>query len=241
MTVQATIRPADASAAGVSHSAMTLPVHPAEHPLYAAECHLRSADVLFERIMPLCGPCELYPPPATPFHFLIKTIIDQQLSAKVAQTLNTRLLARLGTTRYKPDDLLQRGDTALTKVGLSRAKARYILGLAQAVSDGTLDLAQLATLDDDTAIQSLQRFAGIGPWTAEVFLMFGLGRLDILPLGDLGIRRAMQRYYRIDPAAARDHYLDTAAPWQPYRSVAAWYLWAIQDNDLQPNRAGDLY
>lgn len=213
---------------------MTPSVHPAEHPLYAAERHLRAADVFFERIVPLCGPCALFPPPAPPFHFLIKTIVDQQLSAKVAQTLNERLLARLASANYQPDELLRLGDTALVSVGLSHAKVRYILGLAQAVCDGTLDLTRLAAFDDQAAMHHLRQFDGIGPWTAEVFLMFGLGRLDILPLGDLGIRRAMQRYYRIDPAAARDHYLDAAAPWQPYRSVAAWYLWAIQDNGLPP-------
>lgn len=210
-------------------------VHPPTHPLYQAECHLRTADALFERIVPRCGPCTLFPPGATPFHFLIKTIVDQQLSANVAQTLNDRLRARLGGADYCPDALLQLDDAAFIEVGLSRAKMRYIRGLAHAVKTGTLDLAHIATLDDHSATCALQQFAGIGRWTAEVFLMFGLGRLDILPLGDLGIRRAMQRYYGIAADARHEHYLAVAAPWQPYRSVAAWYLWAVQDNALQPD------
>lgn len=203
--------------------------HPPQHPLHLAERHLREADPLMAKLIDQHGPCALAEPPPSHFHTLIKTIIDQQLSVKVAQRIAERLLALQGLERFEPAALLALDEEALRGVGLSRSKIRYIQTLAAAVATGQLDLHQLQQEPDDSVARCLMAYPGVGPWTAEIFLMFAFNRSDILPLGDLALRNAIRHHCRLDPAAPRADYFAVAEKWRPYRSIASWYLWAAVD------------
>lgn len=203
--------------------------HPPHHPLRPAELHLRAVDPLMARLMDRHGPCALTNPPPSHFHTLIKTIIDQQLSVKVAQRIADRLLALQGGTTFKAELLLTQNDEALRGVGLSRSKIRCIRILARVVTTGQLDLARLAREPDEAVAQRLMSYPGVGPWTADIVLMFAFNRTDILPLGDLALRSALCHHYGLDPVAPRDEYFAVAEKWRPYRSMASWYLWAAVD------------
>ena len=165
------------------------------------------------------------------FHVLIKTIIEQQLSVKSAQSIAQKLLFVLRSDQFEAQFLLEVNANEMRSCGLSAAKVRYIRGIAEAVTAGDLSLEKLESWDDQQAIKHLMYYPGIGLWTAEVFLMFALGRLDVLPLGDLVLRNAIKRYYQLDSDAGRKCYLEVAEPWRPYRSVASWYLWAMLENE----------
>lgn len=204
-------------------------IHPPEHPLHPAEQFLRAADPLMARLMDTHGPCQLSNPPPSHFHMLIKTIIDQQLSVKVAQRIADRLLAAQQGEKFEPRPLLSLGEEVLRSVGLSRSKIRYIQVLANAVATGQLDLLHLQQESDETVANHLMTYPGVGPWTAEIFLMFAFNRSDILPLGDLALRNAIRQHCGLDSSAPRDAYFAAAEKWRPYRSIASWYLWAAVD------------
>ena len=170
------------------------------------------------------GPCRLEPYPSR-FAALVRSIVSQQISTKAAQSINSKLLALAGDP-LRPDRLIELGETQLRTVGLSGAKARYVLNLAEAVKSGAVPLDQFDdTWDDQTIIESLSAVKGIGVWTAEMFLIFVMNRPDIFPAGDLGVRAALRaRHGLAELPAPRDcHAL--VEHWKPYRSVASWYLW----------------
>jgi DNA-3-methyladenine glycosylase II len=160
-----------------------------------------------------------------PFHALLHAIIAQQLSTKAAKTIEGRFAALFdgGPT---PAAVSRAADAQLRAVGLSGQKLKYIRDLCARILDGSLDLDTLTSLTDDEVIAALTSVKGIGRWTAEMFLMFRLHRPDVLPVGDLGIVKAVQKAYRLRalPTPARLTKLGEA--WRPYRSVACWYLWA---------------
>jgi len=162
---------------------------------------------------------------ADPFHALLHAIIAQQLSTKAAKTIEGRFSALFdgGPT---PAAVAHVSDEQLRAVGLSGQKVKYIRDLCARILDGSLNLDTLTSLPDDEVIDALTSVKGIGRWTAEMFLMFRLHRPDVLPVGDLGIVKAVQRAYRLRalPTPARLTKLGEA--WRPYRSVACWYLWA---------------
>ncbi len=164
-----------------------------------------------------------------PFRVLVQAIISQQLSTKAARTIGQRLAA-LYDGNLTPQAVATTADPALRGVGLSGQKARYLRDLCEKVRDGSLVLHSLTGLPDDEVIAALTQVKGIGRWTAEMFLMFRLHRPDVLPVGDLGILKAVQRAYglRKPPTAAR--LMKIGEPWRPYRSVACWYLWASLGN-----------
>lgn len=161
---------------------------------------------------------------------LVKTIIDQQLSVKVARRIAERLLIVQGGEVFEPSGLLRLSDDQARATGLSRGKIRYIRELAQAVSAGEIDFMALQAAPDEEIVKILMAFPGIGRWTAEIFMMFSLNRLDVLPLGDLALRNAIKRHYRLDDQAPRSDYFALAEKWRPYRSIASWYLWAAVDS-----------
>jgi DNA-3-methyladenine glycosylase II len=164
-----------------------------------------------------------------PFTALTHAIISQQLSSKAAGTIAGRFDALCGG-RPTPGGIAAVSDAQLRVVGLSGQKVRYVRDLCARVADGSLPLQRLDALADDQVIEALTQVKGIGRWTAEMFLMFRLHRPDVLPVGDLGIVKAVQRAYRLrkTPDAARLEQI--GEPWRPYRSVACWYLWASLDN-----------
>ena len=166
---------------------------------------------------------------AEPFAALTHAIISQQLSSKAAATI-ARRFDGLFDGRPTPRGIAARSDEELRAVGLSGQKVRYMRDLCAHVDNGSLPLGELDSLDDEAVIAALTQVKGIGRWTAEMFLMFRLHRPDVLPVGDLGIVKAVQRAYRLRKAPDPKRLVRIGEPWRPYRSVACWYLWASLDN-----------
>jgi DNA-3-methyladenine glycosylase II len=166
---------------------------------------------------------------------LLRSIVGQQLSTRAAASIYGRLLERFGGRPPTPRDLLEAssGDPEpfRASVGLSRAKVKYLRSLAEHVIDGSLDLERMASLPDDQVIAELTAIKGLGLWTSQMFLMFHLGREDVLPVGDLGIRRAIERAYALPAMPDADEMAAIAGPWRPYRSLASRYLWRSLDNE----------
>jgi DNA-3-methyladenine glycosylase II len=164
-----------------------------------------------------------------PFAALTHAIISQQLSTKAAATIARRLDAMCAGVPTAAA-LAARGDAELRAVGLSGQKIRYMRDLCGRVLDGSLALHAFDAMSDEDVIAALTSVKGIGRWTAEMFLMFRLHRPDVLPLGDLGIVKAVQRAYGLRRAPNPERLTRIGEPWRPYRSVACWYLWASLDN-----------
>ena len=199
----------------------------------AAEAHLRAVDPRLARVIDRHGPCTIGSKRRDPFHVLCSSIIGQQLSIKAADTIQARVAALTGAARqFSPEHFLAAEHDALRGCGLSNAKAKWLRALAEAKANGQLDFARLRKLDDESAIEMLDALPGIGRWTAEMFLIFALDRLDIFSLGDVGLRNGLNRLHnggaRLDDAAS----LAQVACWAPYRSVGSWYLWRILDGDV---------
>jgi DNA-3-methyladenine glycosylase II len=171
-----------------------------------------------------------------PFHALIHAIIAQQLSTRAAATIESRVSALCGG-RPTPKKLAALTDERIRSVGVSPQKLKYIRDLCARILDGSLLLGSLDALPDDEVIVALTSVKGIGRWTAEMFLMFRLHRPDVLPVGDLGIVKAVQRAYKLRSLPTPERLTRIGEGWRPYRSVACWYLWASLD--APPERARD--
>ncbi len=166
-----------------------------------------------------------------PYRALVEAIVWQQLSIKAAATIYDRLLALFPVDPgLTPRAVGTMRRDRLRKAGLSWAKVDYLKDLSAKVNRGALDLRGLESQTDDDVIEALTSVKGIGRWSADMFLMFRLGRPDVLPVGDLGIVKAMQRAYRMRKPPAPERMLKIARPWRPYRSVAWWYLWECTEN-----------
>lgn len=178
------------------------------------------------------GPCRYrVRDEGTHFAALTSSIIYQQVSGAAAATIQRRLFALFGDRPPHPSELLASSEEALRGAGLSRQKQRYIRDLATHAENGTLPFDALGGMSDAEVITALTQVNGIGKWTAQMFLMFRLGRMDVLPELDLGIRTAVQRAYRMrrPPDAKRLH--KVGAVWAPYRTIASWYLWRSLGGD----------
>jgi DNA-3-methyladenine glycosylase II len=188
-----------------------------------AEAHLSGADAVMGRLIRRHGPCGLRASRSTLFHSLASAIISQQLSLKAASTIQARVMKR--TSRpLSPKPFLAADAQALRAAGLSASKAAYIRNLAVAVNRDGLSKRRLQRLADDEAMAELTAIKGVGAWTAEMYLIFGLNRPDVVSLGDAGLQRAARQLYnRGEP---QDGLLvRVSESWRPYRSVACWYLW----------------
>ena len=191
----------------------------------AATRHLSRVDPVMRGLIKAVGPCALEPG-ARGDHFttLLRAIVGQQLSAKAAETIWQRLIALHPNGRkLNPEDVLKASDAQLRGVGLSNAKVTYARDLAQRLASGELNLAKISKLDDDAIVDELVAVKGIGRWTAEMFLLFKLGRPDVWAIDDLGLRNAVKNQYAVEPTKAK--LIEIAEPWRPWRSVASWYLW----------------
>lgn len=176
-----------------------------------------------QRLIAKHGHCPLAEREFEPFHMLANSIISQQLSTKAAATIKQRVGMLLGVP-FQTSKVLSMPIEDLRAAGLSQAKTRYIRELAAHVKDGRLDFEGIVALDDEAVIEQLVVVPGIGRWTAEMFLLFGLKRLDVLALGDAGLQRAARNLYgkrRITKTLLPR----VAEPWRPYRSIASWFLW----------------
>jgi DNA-3-methyladenine glycosylase II len=165
-----------------------------------------------------------------PYEALARAIVGQQLSTKAAASIWERVLGVFGERTPKPAEIIAADPQQLRDAGLSWAKVAYLRDLAEHVEDGELDMERLPQLPDEAVIEELTAIKGIGRWTAEMFLIFHLGRPDILSTGDLGIRRGAQIAYGLDELPEPGELERMAEPWRPHRTIACLYLWRSLDN-----------
>ena len=196
----------------------------------AAYRHLREADPVVGDLIEQFGPYRPRPTP-DPYGALVRSILFQQLAGAAASAIMRRVFALFGDEERTPapHDFLRASDANLRAAGLSRQKTSYLRDLARHVASGQLDFAALASQEDAAVVEHLTAVRGVGEWSAHMFLMFHLGRPDVLPVGDLGVRKGMQAAYglRKEPSPKRAQRI--GAPWAPYRSVGSWYMWRAAD------------
>lgn len=167
-----------------------------------------------------------------PYESLVEAIITQQLSAKAADSISTKFRTIYGKFP-KPSDVMETSDAKLRKAGLSYMKVSYIKDLSKKVESKEIRLSYMKNLSDEEIIVQLTQVKGIGRWTAEMFLIFSLGRLDVLPVGDLGLRKGIKNLYSLEELPEKEQIERIAEKWRPYRSVATWYLWRSQDESIE--------
>jgi DNA-3-methyladenine glycosylase II len=196
---------------------------------------LRASDPVMRRLIDEHGPLDEEERrrgrPLEPYGALVRSIVGQQLSTKAARSIYGRLVELFGGKTPSPAELLAADPEEVRSVGLSRPKVAYLRSLAEHVESRELELDRLSELSDEEVSAQLTAVKGLGQWTADMFLIFHLGRPDVLPVGDLGIRRAVERAYGLAelPDAAR--LTEIAEPWRPQRSLASLYLWRSLDNE----------
>jgi DNA-3-methyladenine glycosylase II len=195
--------------------------------------HLRAADPVLRRIIEQYSADGVHgrrERPAEHYGALVRSIVGQQLSTKAARSIYTRLADRYGGRPPTPEEILADDpDEVRLAAGLSRAKVGFLRSLAEHVLDGSLELERLDKLPDEEVIAELVAVKGLGPWTAHMFLMFHLGRPDVLPVGDLGLRRAIKDRYGLEALPSPAEMERIAEPWRPHRTLACLYLWHSLD------------
>ncbi len=198
--------------------------------LSRARKHLSANDPVLMELISTYRPPDINPH-SDHYKQLLGSIIGQQLSVKAAASIRNRVFEFFGD-KPTPRQLLDADPDKLRSLGLSRAKVTYVKDLARHIIEGELDMEHVSTLPNSELIEQLTAVKGIGEWSAHMFMIFGLGRMDILPVGDLGIRKAaMERYnLRQLPSPQRLAKLSKQNHWPPYESIAAWYLWQSLDN-----------
>lgn len=194
------------------------------HALDRARRALARRDPVLGAVIRRVGPCGLVPR-GDPYRYLVRSVLYQQLAGHAARAIEARVHARFGGRIPAPARLRAAPFATLRACGLSRQKIATLRAIAAAFDDGVLDARQLARLDDDAVVEAVTTVRGVGPWTAHMLLMFSLGRPDVLPVGDYGVRKGAMALYGL-PALPRPRELEALAePWRPWRSVASWYLW----------------
>ena len=202
----------------------TTPERKNEYPAGALE-HLRRSDPVIGRLVERYG-VVVRDRSRPPFYALVAAIVGQQISVKAAAAILGRLGDLLPDRRaFDPHALAAIAPDQLRAAGLSAAKAAYTHGLAGKVAGGAIDLDRLPRLPDEEAIATLVQVKGIGRWTAEMFLIFSLGRLDVLAVDDLGLRAGVQRAYGLAQLPRAAELRALAEPWRPYRTIATIYIW----------------
>ena len=192
--------------------------------LERARRHLLRRDPALAPLIRRVGPCGLRPR-GDPYRSLLRSVLHQQLAGAAAGAIERRLRARFGG-RFPPAARLRETDDAtLRGVGLSRQKSATLRAIAAAFADGTLESRRLRRLDDAAVMEAVTALPGIGPWTAHMLLMLSLGRPDVLPVGDYGVRKGAQLVYGLRELPTPRALESLAEPWRPWRSVASWYLW----------------
>lgn len=194
--------------------------------------HLSRADKVLARIIKQVGPCRLVPRKRrSPFEALVQSVAHQQLNGTAANTILRRVIALYPHRRFpRPEDLLETPDDHLRGAGLSRAKTASIKDIAAKTIEGVVPGARaIAKMDDAEIIARLTVVRGVGPWTVEMLLMFTLGRPDVLPATDYGVRKGFALTYGLSDLPAPRELLDHGERWRPHRTTAAWYLWRAVD------------
>jgi DNA-3-methyladenine glycosylase II len=195
-----------------------------------ATAYLSETDPIMARAIERVGPCTLIPNPQL-FETLVDAIISQQISVKAADAIMGRLRAALHAEAndiISPEALLSLEEDTLRAVGLSPQKMRYIRDLTERVTNGQLELERLNELDDEAVITELVKVKGIGRWTAEMMLIFSLGRPDVLPVDDLGFLEGVREAYSLEARPTPKEMRERGEEWRPYRTFATWYMWGVQ-------------
>ena len=194
--------------------------------------HLKKADPVMRAIIQRVGAYKIeHREPS--FETLVRSIVYQQLSGRVASVILGRLIAMLPGGKVTPETILKLTPARMRKAGLSKQKTAYIRDLARKTNKGHVKFETLAELTDVEVIEHLTQVKGIGVWTAHMFLIFALRRPDVLATGDLGVRIAIRKAYQLEELPLPKQVEELAASWRPYASVAVWYLWRSLDSTAQ--------
>ncbi len=168
------------------------------------------------------------------YRSLTRAIIYQQLSGKAAKTISNRFIALYHGKDYpSPEDVLKTDHEILRSVGLSNAKAKYIKNISRAFLDGSIDYMNFRNLSNDAIMEKLVAIKGVGPWTAQMFLMFTLNRLDVFPSGDLGVQKGFQQYFKLKKLPSPKTMTQRAEKWIPFRTIASLYFWKVVDGPFE--------
>lgn len=194
----------------------------------AAIKHLKKDPKLAEIIFNV-GACKIRTT-KNRYESLVEAIITQQLSGSAAKSISERFRLLYSSRFPKPIDVIKTSDARLRKIGLSQMKVSYIKDLSKKISSKELQLNKMHGLSDEQVIEELIQVRGIGRWTAEMFLIFSLGRIDILPVGDLGLKKGIKKLHSLKELPTEDKMKKIAEKWRPYRTVATWYLWKSLKN-----------
>ncbi|HET8843134.1 MAG TPA: DNA-3-methyladenine glycosylase [Ktedonobacteraceae bacterium] len=198
----------------------------------AATTYLSSVDPVMRIAIERVGPCTLQPDPNV-FEALVDAIISQQISVKAADAIMARVRAALPEKQVTPEALLVFDQESLRTLGLSTSKARYIRNLVEHITSGQLQLDLLSELDDEEIILQLTAVKGIGRWTAEMCLIFTLGRPDVLPVDDLGLVEGVRGAYQLAARPSKLELREMAELWRPYRTFATWYMWGLRRLEMK--------
>jgi DNA-3-methyladenine glycosylase II len=196
-----------------------------------AVVYLAGHDKRLAPVIERAGLCTIRPH-KNYYQELVDSIISQQLSVKAAAAIEGRFREMFGGHFPSPTEILTKDVDQLRAIGFSYAKGRYVQDLAQKVIDGNVKFDTIDSLSNDEVVSELTAVKGIGEWTAHMFLMFCMGRSDVLPAGDLGVRNGVKALYELDSAPSPDDVRDIATKnnWHPYESIASWYVWQSLDN-----------
>ena len=195
-----------------------------------AAAHLRARDAVVGDLVERFGPYDLHAT-SNAFQVMLETIVSQQLSTHAARSIYGRLSESMGSRRPRPADLLALAPAALIRCGLSRSKAAYVRNVAEDFQRHRVTLRSFATMNDEEVIARLTAIKGVGDWSAHMFLIFALIRLDVFPVGDLGLQKAMAARYRLRRGVTPARLTRIADAWRPYRTVGTLYLWRGYDGN----------
>ena len=199
-----------------------------EEKVRAAIGHLSECDPVLGGVIDAVGPFTLRLE-RNRFQMLVRSIVSQQISMKVARIIRQRIEALVAPGKITPESIAALSIDQLRGIGLSANKASYVLDLATKVQSRTVRLRSLHRMTDEEVIAELIQVRGIGVWTAQMLMMFSLGRMDVLPHADLGIRMAMRNLYGLSELPGKAACEQIAAPWRPYATIASWYCWRSLD------------
>lgn len=199
-------------------------------PFYkTARRHLSRNCPVMKRIIARVGPCTLTPDPAEPFTLLVRCVISQQISTKAAESIFAKLAALVGGPPMSIAKVSKLTEAKLRSCGVSGPKQRTLCAVIDHVKVNPKLLPGIEHRDDELIREQLTSIKGIGPWSADMFLMFGLGRPDVLPVGDFGFKVAVKNLFKLRKVPNADGLVKRGEVWRPYRSVATWYLWRSLD------------
>jgi len=203
-------------------------------PFYkTARQHLARNCPVMKRLIARVGPCTLTPNPGDPFTLLVRSVISQQISTKAAASIFGRLAALVGGPPILMAKMVRLTDAKFKACGVSGPKQRTLRAVIDYVKANPALLPGIETRDDETIREQLTEIKGIGPWSADMFLIFAIGKPDVLPVGDFGFKMAVKNQFRLRKVPASERLIKIGEPWRPYRSIATWYLWRSLDPKYQ--------